>query len=126
MRWANRKSIFRYFVAGGLAAALHIAILALLVEFIHLNATLATTVGFVVASVFNYSLQYHWTFSATGSHILHFPRYCVVTSITVLINAGAFWTLNAALGVPYIIAQLVTTGLIFLLNYEVNRRFTFA
>jgi putative flippase GtrA len=126
MCWANRNSIFRYFVVGVVAVALHIAILALLVEAINLNATLATSIGFVVASVFNYSLQYSWTFSATGSHLMRFPRYCFVTSITVLINAGVFWTLNDALGVAYIIAQLVTTGVIFLLNYEANRRFTFA
>ncbi len=123
---ANRASIFRYFVGGVLAVGLHISVLALLVEIIDLNATLATTIGFIVASVFNYCLQYYWAFSATGSHASRFSKYAVVTSITVMINAGMFWILNVALGAPYIIAQLVTTGAIFLLNYEANRRFTFA
>ena len=121
-----RGSFVRYFIVGVLALGIHLAILTLLVELARLDPTVSTTIGFLVASVFNYALQYYWTFDATGKHASRFARYCAVTAITTGINSGIFWTLYDIFTLPYILAQIVTTGVIFLLNYEANRRFTFA
>jgi putative flippase GtrA len=42
------------------------------------------------------------------------------------LNAVLFKLLTAELGVFYALAQVITTGLLFVLNFFVNRFFTFA
>ena len=121
-----RHSFARYLVSGTMATLLHLGVLTMLVELWSIHATLATTIGFLAASVLNYLMQYYWTFGSGGAHMIRFSRYCTVTGITMGINSGVFWVLNEGVGMPYLISQIVTTGLIVILNYEANRRFTFA
>jgi len=121
-----KHSFARYIVSGSLATLLHLGVLALLIELWSIHATLATTIGFVVGSILNYLLQYYWAFDNGGPHAKRFSRYCTVSVITMAINSGIFWSLNEGAGIPYLLSQIIVTGIIVLLNYEANRRFTFA
>ena len=119
-------SIVRYFISGAVAVCVHLGILALLVEFLFLNPVFSTTIGFLVGSVVNYLMQFYWAFAADGNHYTRFLRYGTVTAITAAINSGVFWMFHELADMTYLPAQIATTAIIFLLNYEANRRFTFA
>ena len=121
-----RHSFARYIVSGSLATLLHLGVLIVLVEIWSIHATVATTLGFVLGSILNYLLQYYWAFGTSGSHSDRIARYGVVTTITMAINSGIFWVLNEKVGIPYLLAQIAVTGVVVVLNYEANRRFTFA
>jgi len=125
MEWIYTHSAFRYLVAGGSAAVVHFIILTSLVEFGSVNPTLATSVGFILGSMVNYTLQYHWTFAADGPHHVMFTRYASVTATTLSINAGLFWTFTNVFGIYYIIAQIISTGMMVVVNYLINKHFTF-
>ena len=116
----------RYTVAGGTALATHVAVLSLLVELTPINKTLASAVGFACAVPVNYSLQHRFVFNSRGMHGVRFVRYVLVTLSTMTLNALAFWTLAEILHVYYVTAQLTTTALIFMMNFVVNRFYTFA
>jgi len=116
---------FRYFCSGLLALAVHLSLLGFLVEVVGENAAAATCVGFVFASVCNYLFQQSWVFEAAGSHRVFFPRYVVITTATFCANLLLFQMLNAVIGIPYFIAQLLSTALIFVLNFVINQRYTF-
>lgn len=115
----------RYSVAGGIAAAAHFGVLVLLVEAWNIYPTTASGVGFCIAGAINYTLQYHWTFKASGPHTLMLSRYIVVTLAMLLVNLLIFWLLNEQLGVFYFAAQVVATGIVVFLNFTINRRWTF-
>lgn len=121
----ERKRFFRYLVSGGLAAATHFAVLVALVEWAAMNPTLATTFGFEAAIFVNYPLQYFWTFSATGQHRVVFTRYVIVTVAAFGLNTVLFWSLLTQIGVWYPLAQVIATGVVVIVNYTVNRHFTF-
>jgi hypothetical protein len=71
-------SVFlHYSISGGIAAATHFGLLTLLVELVAINPTFASAIGFCIALLVNYSLQYHWTL------------------ITLGINIVLFWALNS-------------------------------
>lgn len=125
-QWIYEHSVFRYLISGGTGALVHFAILTGLVEYYHMNDTVATSIGFVIGSVVNYTLQYHWTFSADGPHHVMFTRYAGVTLITMSINAGIFWLFTHQFGIYYLYSQIIATGLMVFVNFHINKHFTFA
>lgn len=118
-------SFIRYFISGGMAALLHFAILILLVERFKIDPTISTAAGFCLAVTFNYLAQYYWTFKPTGSHKRFIFRFLMVTIITFFINTGLFWFLTEYQKFPYILSQVFATGSVFLINFIINRHFTF-
>ena len=52
-------------------------------------------------------------------------RYTLVTLAMLLVNLLIFWFLNEQLGIYYFIAQIVATGIVVILNFTINRRWTF-
>ena len=42
------------------------------------------------------------------------------------LNVAIFWTLHERFGINYLLAQAVAIGMVFSLNFLVNRRYTFA
>jgi len=126
MRSKPTAVFVRYIVSGSLAAMTHFGVLALLVEVMDTDPTLASAIGFVAALFVNYSMQYHWTFAAEGPHGVIFTRYVVVTFSMLGLNTVLFWSaLNAMPGNHYLIAQCVATGVVVLLNFTLNSRYTF-
>ena len=88
-------------------------------------ATLASAIGFCAACAVNYTIQYYWTFAAVGSHGILFTRYALVTLVMLGVNTVFFWLLYSRAGAPYLLAQALATALVFGLNFETNRRYTF-
>ena len=126
-RLSPRISLFgRYIISGWIAATVHFALLFFLVEWQSLNPTLASALGFTAAIFVNYSLQYYWTFSVSGPHRTFFLRYLSVTMLTLGINTLLFWTLNAVMEIHYTIAQVVATGVVVIVNFAINQRYTFS
>lgn len=119
------RTFIRYLFAGLAAVIAHYIVLVILVEMGEVNATVASASGFCVGVMVNYKLQYHWTFRATGPHSRMLPRYLGVTLVTLGINTGIFWILYELLGLFYPLAQAVAIGVVFFINFVVNRRFTF-
>lgn len=126
---ATRSSLAtfaRYFVGGLVATAVHIGVLTLLVELADVPPLAATSIGFCLAVVANYCSQYYWAFRARGAHRSLFPRYVAVTVTMLGVNAILFHLLTAELGIQYVVAQLVSTGIVMFCNFTVNKLYTFA
>ena len=119
------SSFVVYVVGGGLATLIHLSTLYLLVEYAHAAPTLATSVGFVVGTAFNYTFQYHFTFASNAPHGRTLVRYLAVALVMLGLNALLFRQMTMHLGVPYLIAQITATGLVMLCNFTINRTYTF-
>lgn len=115
--------LVRYVIAGGTAAATHLLVLVLLVELAGCPATLASALGFAAATPVNYGLQHRFVFRRSGGHGRFFTRYLAVTAATMALNTALFALLAAWL--PYLLAQVVTIGMIVLVNFLLNRHVTF-
>ena len=115
----------RYTLAGGAAVVTHLAVLSLLVQLTPINKTLASTIGFACAIPVNYLLQHRFVFRSSGAHGVRFVRYILVTLSTMTLNTLSFWVLAEVLNMHYVIAQLITTGLVFAMNFVLNCSYTF-
>ena len=119
--------VFRYLVSGTIAAIVHFGLLIVLIEFLTINPTLASALGFTAAVFINYSLQFHWTFAieSKGMHQVIFTRYLLVTLFTLSLNTVLFWTMNEFVGFQYLYSQIFVTGIVLIVNFLVNNKYTF-
>jgi len=115
----------RYGIAGSVALAVHLAILAVLVDALAWDETIASAIGFTCAVPVNYYLQRRFVFNSATAIGRSFAIYCVVTLSMLGINTGVFWVLVTQLGLYYLAAQTVTTCAVVMLNYIANRTVTF-
>lgn len=115
----------RYGITGGVALTTHLAVMWVAVETLGTLKPLASAIGFACAIPINYILQYRFVFRSDAEHVASFLRYVAVTLATMVLNVALFWMLLALLQAHYLIVQCVTTVIVLMTNFAVNRTFTF-
>ncbi len=119
------RTLIRYFTIGCLAVSVHFFILFTLIEYTTTDPVIATSLGFSVAVVFNYFCQYRWTFKANGPHRRLFFRFALIALLMLAVNAVLFNHFNQQMRMPYLFAQILTSGIVFLCSFTLNRTYTF-
>lgn len=116
----------RYIVAGSIALLVHLAVLTALVEYLSWSELLSTSLGFLCAVPVNFHLQRTWVFKSSGRYFDEFTKYVLVTITTFLLNGLVFAVLHSQVGIQYVVAQLITTAIILIVNFCINYFFTFS
>jgi putative flippase GtrA len=119
------KQFLRFVAVGGVATAIHYAILVLLVQLEIAAPVMASTIGFAVSAVFNYALNRVLTFRSRRRHVEAFPRFALAASTGLGLNAICVWLLLATGVIHYLVAQMVATGVTLVWNFTINRLWTF-
>ncbi|MEM1103109.1 MAG: GtrA family protein [Pseudomonadota bacterium] len=115
--------IIRYALAGSFAVAVMFSVLIALVEGAGAPELWASPASLFIAIIINYALQYHFTFRSKLGHSGAFAKFVAVAGLTMTLNTTLFaFLLQHA---HYLVAQAVTLGVVFIVNYSVNRHFTF-
>ena len=118
---------FGTFVGVGVAAAMaHFSVLFMLVEQELFGPVAASACGFVAGGVVSYLLNRRLTFAATRSHAGAVPRFALVAGGAFIVNAVLMDLLVHRLGVQYLLAQVVTTGINTFLTFTGHRLWAFA
>ena len=121
-----RGTFICYVIGGCIAAGIHIAIVALLVEGFDFNKENANSVGFVIGVVVNYLFQAFVTFRAdSGDHWQQFPLFVGFAVIGLGINRYVFSHSIHELHLQYLIATALAIGVVFMFNFTCNRLITF-
>ena len=123
-KFLKAPAIFQYLVGGGIAVVVHMSILIGLVELFGVYAVVASTLGLIAGVVVKYLFQYYVTFrESSRGHRSAAWRFIAVTSFTLFLNYLMFTALEARM--HYVIAQAITICAIFLVNFGINKAFTF-
>ena len=121
----HRYSIPMYVGAGGIATASHYVTTIAAVELASVRPVIASAVGFVVGALVKYYLNYFVAFRSGERHAVAVPRFVVMLAILLGLNTLVFALLNEAFGLHYMIAQVVTTGLLIPPGYLLSRLWVF-
>ena len=124
--WLLKSEVFRYLIAGGTAFVVLMVVLIFLVEVFAMNEVLAAAIGLLCATPVNYSLQKRFVFRSQAPVGKSFVIYCVVTAATMMLNVELFYLILKYSGLHYTVSQFITTAIIVVLNYIVNRHLTFS
>jgi putative flippase GtrA len=112
-------------IVGGTATFVHYALLVILVTWASVTPVLASSVGFIIAAIVNYWLNYHLTFRSSLDHHVAFLRFCVVASTGLAINALTMHIGVAVLQFHYLLVQIVATGVVLIWNFVLHDRWSF-
>ncbi|HEY4527092.1 MAG TPA: bifunctional glycosyltransferase family 2/GtrA family protein [Candidatus Paceibacterota bacterium] len=120
---ASLAKIFRFLAIGTNAALIHIITLYLFTEYAHLWYIYSTVLAFVVAFVFNFSMQKYWVFkSAEHAKIpVQFPLHLVVALINLCINVLLLYLFVEYLGLWYVLAQALASAIIAIETFVLLR-----
>lgn len=117
--------IVRFSGAGCGSALAHYSVLIALVQLLGVNPVLGSVSGALLGGLVNYVLNYRFTFYSTNPHASTVPRFVTVALIGMLLNALFMWICVQLLALHYLVAQVLTTGLVFLWSYNAARLWTF-
>lgn len=115
--------IVRYFIFGSVAALTQLAALAAFVELGRFEAPVSSTLAFAIAVVVNYILQRNFTFRSEGRREVEFPKFVLISIGGLLLNYIIMSVL--VYYIYYIISQIISLFVVFIYNFEANRRFVF-
>ncbi|MCP4265663.1 MAG: GtrA family protein [Candidatus Brocadiaceae bacterium] len=124
------KIIFTRFIkftgVGAIGTIAHYITLACLVQLItNVNIVLASSVGALIGAVVNYLLNYRFTFESDKRHTEAFGKFFTIASLGFVLNGLFMALLTQNLDIYYLLAQIVTTGIVLIWNFLGNYYWTF-
>lgn len=122
-------SLFERFIrfsgVGVIGTAAHYAVLILLVQLIAINPVVASSLGALLGALVNYHLNYHYTFQSSKRHREALTKFMVVAVTAFFLNALMMYAFVTILQWHYLLAQILTTGLVFLWTFLANLMWSF-
>ncbi len=117
----------RYLISGVVTVSINIAVLYALVEWIHFWYLTASVTAFCVSYVANFSLHKFWTFKKPEFSRLssELPRHFALAICNIALNTLIMYVLVEQVGTPYLLAQLIASGVIALESFLILSRFIF-
>lgn len=115
-----------YAFSGATAFAVHLAVMAILIDVFGVDAVWASGAGFFAAIPVNFAIQRSVVFRSDGAIGRQFAVYLSFTLFFAVVNVVLFYLIWPFLDPYYVIAQTFVTGVIAVMNFIVNRYITFA
>ena len=122
---SHRYSVPMYVGAGGIATGCHYVTTIVAVELGGVAPVMASAGGFVVGAIVKYCLNYFVAFRSEERHGAAVPRFVAMLVILFVLNTLFFAALNQAAGLHYMLAQVLTTGLLIAPGYLLSRAWVF-
>jgi len=114
-----------FFGVGVAAAVMHYGVLIALVELAGLPAVPATLAGYVLGGIVSYVLNRRHTYRSDRPHAEAGWRFALVAFIGFLLTGVFMYGLVDGLSLPYLPAQLITTGIVLVWSFVAHRQFSF-
>lgn len=123
--WYLLRQFMTFAMMGGIATAVHYAVLIGLVNGLVAPPVLASVVGYLTGAATNYVLNYKITFRSHKRHQEAFTKFFIVAASglglnTVIMVIGTEW-----LSIYYLFSQILATILVLIWNFTINRAWTF-
>ena len=124
MSLSRQMSAFVF--VGLFAAVAHYGALIGLVELAHWGPVSATLVGYVFGGVTSYVLNRRHTFESDRAHAEAGWRFGLVAAVGFLLTWLFMHLLADRASLPYLMAQVLTTGVVLVWSFCANKLWTFA
>lgn len=117
---------FASFTGVGIVAAVaHYGTLIALVESGRAGPVVGALAGYVAGGLVSYVLNRRHTYRSERPHREATWRFALVAAVGFLITWGLMALIAGQTGIPYLLAQLITTGVVLLWSFVAHRLFTF-
>ncbi|MCW6659535.1 GtrA family protein [Aerococcaceae bacterium NML191292] len=115
--------VMRFVVVGGMATAIDFVILWVLYHQLGVHYLIATTIGFVVATVFNYwaSMKFVFRGKPNQSKKREFILFVVLSVIGLLLTVLLMQLSVAVMELPVMISRILVTGIVMTFNFVTRK-----
>lgn len=119
-----KRQLFRFAMVGVVGTAVHYSILLVAVELLHLSPVVGAGAGFFTGLIASYILNRAWTFDTRPAFGRGLATYSLVCIIGFAINVSIV-ALAVAMGVHYMVGQVIATPIAMLWNFLGSRLIVF-
>ncbi len=114
-----------FVVVGFIATAVHYALLIGLVEWAGISAVAAALMGFAAGGTVSYILNRRHVFHSDLRHETAASRFLLVAVVGFALTYVFMSLFVRGAGIPYLPAQVATTGIVMLWSFAAHRMWTF-
>jgi len=121
------RSFLKSILSGGITALVDLSLLYFFRERLYLSYWLSVNISFAISIIVNFSLQKFWTFSNLALNLAHtqFAKFILVAIGNMAMNSVIMYALSNIFGFWYLGAQVITIGILSILNFVLYRQFIF-
>ncbi len=126
LAWPRRIGQFaRFFGAGLVAVSVHYGLMILLVEAFGSDAVRAAVTGYIGGGFVSYALNRRFTYDTMRGHAAAAWRFTLVACGGLVLTWAFMALFSRLLGWYYLLAQLITTGLVLFWSFFAHKHWTF-
>jgi putative flippase GtrA len=114
-----------FLLVGAFCAGLNLGLIWLQVDGLHWSLQFAVLSAFVASNYVGYQLNGRFSFNPGQLRKARLGRYYAVMAVSALGYLGLITLLVNGLGLAYLWAAILTTGLMAVVNFAAHRRWTF-
>ena len=119
------RQIIAFAGVGVAAAIVHYGLLIALVELAAWRPTMATLIGYIGGGIVSYILNRSLTYRSDRPHEEAGWRFAVVAGVGFVLTYGLMELLHGRAGVPYVLAQVMITGLVLIWSFFAHKLWSF-
>lgn len=118
-----RMEVFRYFIAGCLAFGSDFLVLVALTELGGVNYLVSNIFGFCCGLLVSYLLCVRWVFARRRLSVpsQEFAIFALLALVGLGLNEGTMWAVVELAEQHYLIAKVVSTGIVFVINFGMKK-----
>ncbi|MEP7156180.1 MAG: GtrA family protein [Betaproteobacteria bacterium] len=119
------QQFLRFAAVGAIGTGVQYATLWAGTHWLGISAVYASAIGYALGSIFNYALNYFFTFDSKKSHVEAAGKYYAVLAVGFSLNFVLMALFVNVLEWNYWIAQIITTGIGLMWNFLGSRFWAF-
>jgi len=119
------RQISTFFGVGVVSIVVDYGTLMFLREVFGVSPVLAAQAGYLVGGLVNYLLNRAHTFATDRDHVQAGVRFAGVMAVGFSLTSLFMWIFAETLEIPYLVARVITTGIVFCWNFGAHKLWTF-
>lgn len=119
------SKFLRYGMVGIVCTSIYFLSMFICVEVLSTEPVSASTISFIIMTIFSFLLNKKYTFGGAYSHS-QFVKFSTVAFIGFIMNFGLMYSIVTILSLHYLIGELVTVLVIPFVNFFLNNYWTFS
>ena len=119
------QQMLKFLVVGGSAFFIDYGIMILLTEKFQVYYLLSSGISFSVSVIYNYFLSILWVFDVEKKRKKgqEFAVFIILSVIGLGLNQILMWVLVDFIGLFYMLAKIIATGIVMVYNFATRKRF---
>lgn len=120
------RHFYTYLFIGGIALLIELSVFIVLAQLLGFNLIISNATAMAAGMVTSFGLNYRYNFNVSDRFVLRFAGFAAVTLLSYLVSTTLIALLLNLPFMSLVIAKVITIPIVLLVQFTLNKRFTFA